>query len=209
MHMRALLIPTLAAGTLLAAQERELPRPAVVRATGETTVRVRPDQTRVRIGVVTRAGKAERAAAKNAETTTEVIRRVREILGPDADVRTANYSLTSFTGNYVANNTIEVHVHDPANMGKVIDAVTKSGANVISGLESSALDEQDARKEALKQATERARANAEAIAAALGLRVIRVAAAETAQPASTIGGGNGRGSCTGDGYAGGGATVTA
>jgi uncharacterized protein YggE len=120
---------------------------------GEVTVEVRPDQTRLRIGVVSTAGAAERASAKNAERTSEVIARVREVLGQDADIRTSNYSLTkTFTDGYAANNTLAVRVHDAALMGKVIDAATKSGANVIGGIESSSLDEQDARSQALGQA---------------------------------------------------------
>jgi len=147
---------------------------------GEATVEVRPDQTRLRIGVVSTAGAAERASAKNAERTSEVIARVREVLGQDADIRTSNYSLTkTFTDGYAANNTLEVRVHDPALMGKVIDASAKSGANVIGGIDSSSLDEQDARSQALGQAAARARANAEAMANALGLRVVRVLEAET------------------------------
>ena len=40
------------------------------------------------------------------------------------------------------------------------------------------MDEQDARSEAFKQATTRARINAEAIATALGMKVLRVISAE-------------------------------
>ena len=48
------------------------------------------------------------------------------------------------------------------------------------------MDEQDARSEALKQATARARINAEAIAAALGMKVLRVISAEaSALPVTT------------------------
>jgi uncharacterized protein YggE len=61
----------------------------------------------------------------------------------------------------------------------VIDAAAKYGAAVIGGMQPSALNEQNARAEALKQATVRARADAEAMAAALGMRVVRVLSAET------------------------------
>jgi uncharacterized protein YggE len=48
----------------------------------------------LRLAVVATAGNAERARAKNAERTTEVIARLRALLGQDANIRTANYSLT-------------------------------------------------------------------------------------------------------------------
>ena len=179
--MRTLLILTAALSALLVAQEREVqPRPTIVRATGDAAVSVRPDQLRLRLAVVSMAGTAEHARTKNADRATEVIARLREFLGHDADIRTANYSLNkNYSDGYVANNTIEVRVHDPAITGKVIDVATKAGANIIGGIESSSLDEQDARLEALKQATARARTNGEAMAAALGLRVVRAVSAET------------------------------
>jgi len=75
------------------AQEAPL-RSTMVRATGEAAVSVRPDAARLRLAVVATAGNAERARAKNAERTTEVIARLRALLGQDANIRTANYSLT-------------------------------------------------------------------------------------------------------------------
>jgi uncharacterized protein len=179
--MRALLVLISALGALVAAQERgpQTP-PAVVRATGEAVVSVRADQTALRLSVVSTGRNAERAGTKNAEKTTEVITRLRDVLGPDANIRTVNYaSNKSRVDGYVANNTIEVHVPDPAMASKVIDAAAKYGATVIGGMQPSALNEQNARAEALKQATVQARADAEAMAAALGMRVVRVLSVET------------------------------
>jgi uncharacterized protein YggE len=49
------------------------------------------------------AGTAEQAREKNAERTTEVIARLREVFGPDAVIRTANYSLnTNYSNGYAA-----------------------------------------------------------------------------------------------------------
>jgi uncharacterized protein YggE len=61
----------------------------------------------------------------------------------------------------------------------VIAIAAKSGASVVGAIESSALDEQDARCQALKQATSRARTYAEGMAAELGLRTVRVVSAES------------------------------
>jgi uncharacterized protein YggE len=177
--MKALLVlPTLCIA-LLPAQDA-VSRSTVVRASGEAAVSVRPDETTLHVAVVTTAGTAERASAKNAERATSVIARLRELLGQDANIKTANYTLNkSYADGYVAKNMIEIHVNDPIITGKVIDVATKSGASIIDRMESSAVDEQNARSEALKQATARARTNAEAIAAALSMRVVRVASAET------------------------------
>lgn len=177
--MKPVLVVIVVCSALLSAEEPKS-RATVVRATGEASVSVRAEQAHLRLAVVTKAGTAERAREKNAERATTVITRLRELLGQDANVRTANYSLTKdYPDGYVANNTVEVHVNDPAITGKVIDVAARSGANVISGTEAAALDEQNARSEALKEATIRAQTNAEAIARALRMRVVRVVSAET------------------------------
>jgi uncharacterized protein YggE len=179
MRILLILIPVL--GALVSGQERGPQTPqAVVRATGEASVSVRADQADLRLSVVSTGRSAERAGAKNAEKTTEVVTRLRELLGQDANIRTVDYtSNKSRADGYVANNTIEVHLQDPAMAGKVIDAAARYGVSVIGGLQPSALNEQNTRAEALKQATVRARADAEAMAAALGMRVVRVLSAET------------------------------
>jgi uncharacterized protein YggE len=79
----------------------------------------------------------------------------------------------------VARNTIEVHVHDPALTSKVIDLAAGLDVIVVRAVPSAAPDDPIARSEALKVATAQARVNAEAMAAALGLRVVRILSAET------------------------------
>ena len=105
---------------------------------------------------------------------------MRDALGQDTDVRTTDYWLTrNVTGGYIANSAVEVTLHHPLDAGKSIDTAAKSGASIIGGLEFSTLNDQDARAEALKQATAMAHADAEAIATGLGLHFIRVVNAET------------------------------
>ena len=166
--------------------------PAIV-AQGQARVSVAPDQVRIDIGVVTQAATAEAAAAQNAKQTSEVLAALKKSLGPAADVRTAGYSLQpnyrhSRDGappvivGYIASNTVQVTSSEPANIGKVIDSATKTGANNIQGIQFLLKYEQAVRGEALKQACLNAQANAQAIASGLGMklgRVLRVTDAET------------------------------
>src|SRR5215471_10715178 len=125
--MRTLLILTIVAPNFVLAQNHDpqLSR-TVLRASGEATISVRPDQTRLRLAVITTAGSAERAREKNAERTTNVIAHLREFLGQDADIRSISYSVNkSYSSGFLANNTIEARVPDPAISGKVIDVATK------------------------------------------------------------------------------------
>jgi uncharacterized protein YggE len=64
-----------------------------------------------------------------------------------------------------------VTLGDLTEAGKLIDLATQGGANQIQRLQFSLKDEKPARAQALRQASLEARANADAMAAALGLKL--------------------------------------
>ena len=168
----------------------ERPMPPTVRASGDATVTVKPDQAKLSIGVVTQARTAEEAASQNASRTTAVLDQLKQAVGPDGEIKTTNYSVNpnyiyphnggqrAITG-YSANNTVLVTVNNLSNVGKVIDAATQNGANEVNNIQFTLRDEQKARSEALAMAAVKAKANAEAMAAALGLKVEGVLSAES------------------------------
>ena len=169
--------------------------PPFVRVTGEASVSAKPDQAEINIGVVTQAATADDAAAQNAKQATAVISSLRGVLGQSADIKTSNYSLTpmqrfprdggtpSITG-YSASNTVHVKTRDLNAVGKIIDTVSKSGANNIQGIQFTLRDDRAVRAEAMRDAAQQARASGDALAGALGLHVVRVISAETTQPVS-------------------------
>ena len=161
----------------------------MIRVTGEATVTARPDQATIHIGVITQAQTAQAAAAQNAQKLDAVLQELRKALGSQAEIKTISYSLNP---NYVypreggqpklsgfmASNTVEVKTPDLAQVGKVIDIATQSGANSIQALRFGLKDEETVKAQALREATTKARAKAEAIASALGVRIVRVLMAE-------------------------------
>jgi uncharacterized protein len=165
-----------------------------VRASGEATITARPDRATVAVGVMTEAATAEAAAAQNAKRTDAVVARLKQLLGPQAQLRTIGYNLsenrrfprdggTPTVVGYIANNTVEATIDDLSLVGKVIDGATKAGANNVHRLQFTLKDEQQARAEALQAATKNARRSAEAMASALGLKVVRVlSVSDTEQP---------------------------
>ena len=164
---------------------------STVRATGEATVTAVPDQARISIGVVNQAATADKAAAANAQQSDAVIKQLRGLLGSNAEIKTINYSISpdyNFNGGrqkitgYTANNTVRVRIDDLKDVGRVIDAVAENGANTISGIQFTLRDERAVRIEALRRAAAQAKANAEAIASAMGLRVVGVISAEAGEP---------------------------
>ena len=168
-----------------------------IRATGEATVSAKPDRAKLDIGVVTQAANAQNAAAQNATQTESMVAALRKSLGAAAEIRTSGYSLTPnfryakdggqpTLSGYTASNTVEIITNELANVGKVIDAGTQAGANNVRGLEFQLKDEAPVRAQALTEAARKARASGEAMAAALGLKVVRVLSAEEGGPPQVI-----------------------
>ena len=71
---------------------------------------------------------------------------------------------------------------DLAKIGPVIDAATQAGANRVQGIQFTLRDQDGVRAQALREAALRARAEADVLAAALGLRVLRVLTVEENSP---------------------------
>src|SRR5262249_6284309 len=80
---------------------------------------------------------------------------------------------------YVARNEVEVETRQIANVGKLLDAAVAAGANRISSLEFTLSDRSQQLREALTKAGAEARAQAESIAAALGVKLKNVVSANT------------------------------
>lgn len=175
---------------ILMAQEPATRMPLrMVRAVGEATLSVAPDQARISVGVITQAANAEDAVAQDAKKTSAVLDTLKALVQNKGEVRTTNYSLApqyKYTQGesatitaYQATHTVEVTLNDVSLVGKVIDGSSKAGANHIDRIEFSLKDDQPVRAQALGKATAAAKKNAESIAAALGVSITGVAFAET------------------------------
>jgi uncharacterized protein YggE len=167
--------------------------PPFVRASGEGTATVKPDQAVLSIGVVTQASTADAAASQNASQVNALLQALKKELGSNGELRTIGYRIepnyryptppaggSPTISGYTASNTVQATTRDLPFVGRLIDAATRAGANHVEGIQFMLRDEQPARAQALKQAAQAARANAEAIAAALGVRVMGLRSAETA-----------------------------
>ena len=164
-----------------------------IRVTGDAKVTAKPDRVQIDIGVTTRAAQSQDAASQNARQVDAVLAAVRKATGPAAVLKTISYSLNptyqyhsngeepTITG-YSAVNVVQVTLDDLAKIGTVIDSATLAGANHVQGIQFTLRDQDAVRAEALRQAATRARAEAEVLAAALGLKVVRVLSAEENSP---------------------------
>jgi len=155
-----------------------------IRAFGDGVVSIRPDVVQLSFGVTTQAATAAAASDENETKTNAVLAAARQILGPNAEIRTVNYSVSpvfrqpvppgsgpaTITG-YSVNNSLQATTGDLGSIGRLIDAVTRAGATNIGGLRFSLRDSAAARAQALRLAVQRARAQAEAMALGLGVRL--------------------------------------
>ena len=169
-----------------AAQQKPVPQPPTITVNGEATISAEPDQAQVDIGVTTQARTAPEASKENAERSNRVLAEVKKLLGKGDEAKTSGYTLNpqyrypqggkpEIVG-YVANNMVRIKTARIDDVGKLIDAAMQAGANNINRLLFTLKDEEAIRLEALRQASAKARAKAEAIAASLGLRVVRISA---------------------------------
>lgn len=172
------------AGVASAQPTERRPQPPSVTAQGEAVITAEPDQAQIDIGVVTQARNALDAAKENAEKLARVTGEIKKFLGKGDEVKTANYSLNpnyrypqggkpEIVG-YTATNVLHVKTGALESVGKLIDAAMRSGANTIQRLLFTLKDEHSAQLHALRLASTRAQAKAEAMANALGLKIVKV-----------------------------------
>ncbi len=161
------------------------PRPPSITVNGEATIAAEPDQAQIDIGVTTQARNAPEASRENAERLARVLAEVKKLLSKADEVKTSGYSLNpqyrypqggkpEIVG-YTANNIVRIKTTKLDDVGKLIDAAMQAGANNINRLMFTLKDEEAARLDALRQASAKAKAKAEAIAASLGLKILRIA----------------------------------
>lgn len=191
--MKPIRIAAVAALVLAAAAVAGVGRPEEARSEQGTSTRgitvnasgkveTVPDDAALELGVETQASNAKSALSQNAEHLRRVLDALRKAGVAKDDLRTSYVSLwpqrdgdgTSVTG-YQAHNTVSVEL-DVAKAGAAIDAAVAAGANVVGGPSMAVSDRDELYRKALKNAVEAARAKAEAVADAAGVKVGRVTA---------------------------------
>lgn len=180
----ALLLSTLLLPASLLAQQPVEPNTVTVSATA--SVQRAPDQATLDLAVETFAATAEQASRANAQKMDALVKAL-ERLGLKGDrIRTIGYNVypeyehrpeaprqpgEERVVGYRATNMVQVTIDDVSRVGSVIDAAVKAGANRVTGLSFQLRNPEAARQEALRQAVGKARADAEAIAGAIGRRL--------------------------------------
>lgn len=183
--IRFMLLTITCLSLLLAAACTKKPnRTTKVTVAGEAMTKVEPDAAVLVVSVVTQNSQAIVAQQENARKSDAVANAVKATAGANAEIKTSDYTLQpqyDYRDNslpkiigYDARNSVIVTMADLKNVGAVIDAASRAGANSIDNVSFILRQTSPARGQALADATKQAMNKAQSIAQALGGRVVRV-----------------------------------
>ncbi len=182
-----------AAAAWAEAPAASVPTLSSIRVTGDARISAQPDRVQIDLGVQTQAPLSQEAASANARQLEAVLAAVRKAAGPGAQLKTVSYSLSpnyqyhpgggepTITG-YTALNVLQLTLDDLTRVGDCLDAATRAGANRVQGIQWTLRDQDAVRAQALREAATRAHAEAEVLAQALNLRILRVLTVEESSP---------------------------
>ena len=165
--------------------DRDEVGPPTLQVTGRGETFATPDAATLRLGAVAEDEQAANAQAQVNEIMQRALKSLRDLKVPRDKIKTTGLSLSPVYEQqerprgitrpriigYRARNTLQVDVQDLQMIGRIIDAGVAAGANQIEGLSFQLKKDQQARREALRLAVEEARAKADAIADAMGIRI--------------------------------------
>jgi uncharacterized protein YggE len=183
-----------AAAPLAAQQPASAPAPRTIRVSATGEARAQPDQAYLDFAVETAATTAKAASEENAKLMDRVVRALVAAGVPRERIETRNFTVypeyTSPTPGerqdeprirgYRTSNMVTARVDDLKRVGALIDAALGAGANRVDAVRFGLRNPERAQAEATRDAVQRARANAETIASALGVRLGEVLDASTA-----------------------------
>jgi uncharacterized protein len=166
-----------------------------IRVTGAATVVAKPERAQINVGVLTQEKQATVAATQNSRQLDAVQSALHKVLGPDADIRTVNFTINPdyqyrpigkpAIGSYTALSVVRVTTDELDKVGAAIDAATQAGANHVQSVQYTVRDAQALHTQLLRDASAKARANAEALAAGLNLKIVRLVSAEEIRDAAS------------------------
>jgi uncharacterized protein len=194
LFIACLVLMTASIGSVAAQEDTANERLIHTSATGEVTTT--PDQAEISVAVQTENLDPQAAQAANARTMADVINALKKAGVADKDLKTTGFSMYPVyddTGSFLlknikfyrVTNTLAIRATDVAKTGDLLDLAVANGANNVNGVTFTLSDEkqQELRDDALTEAMQLARADADTVAKAAGLTI-------TGVREITVGGGN-------------------
>ena len=155
--------------------------PYTINAAGTGKVYVTPDVAFVNLGVHTEAATVSEALRQNNAQAQAVAKALSDGGVAAEDVQTSAFNISpqqqfDQMGNptsttYVADNVVYVTVRDMGKLGQLLDAAVNAGANTVNSVSFDLQDKTKAYSEARRMAVEDARAQAQELADAAGVKL--------------------------------------
>lgn len=153
---------------------------ATVTVSGQGSVTVIPDMASIILGVQTTNESSEEAQTENSSAISDVTDALLDAGVSESDIQTTSYDIYSsydysngsaeLTG-YTVSTILSISSLDTDEVGELIDAAVKAGANVVDGISYEYSDAEGAYDQALETAIERAQDKAEQIAEKAGAKL--------------------------------------
>jgi uncharacterized protein YggE len=169
------------------------PQPTLT-VSADAHVQTAPDLATVRLGVFAQEKDAAAAQSKVNDALGKIITAIRGQGVAAEQIQTSGLSLSPLYTNprprqngeteeariyaYRADSTVSVRVKDLKRTGAVIDAALTNGANQLQGVSFGLQNETSAKTQALRESAASAKAKANAIADALGVRLVELVEAQ-------------------------------
>ena len=177
----AVLVLGACSGTVSPAVATPQPPQRMINVTGTGQIYLTPDVAYINIGVHTVADTVGEALKSNNSQATAVASSLKE-LGVDAkDIQTNAFNVYPqqqfgpqgevLKTTYAVDNTVFVTVRDLSKLGQILDVVVQNGANAINGITFDVLDKTKAMSQVRQMAVADARAQAQELATAAGVKL--------------------------------------
>lgn len=157
------------------------PAARIVSVSGTGRVTLAPDIAYINIGVHTEMSSVSEALASNSSQTQKVVDELTKLGVEAKDIQTMNFNVYPYQAygpdgaaldlKYVVDNTINVTVRDLNQMGAMLDAVVRSGANNINSIQFDVENKEEAYSQARKAAVDNAHSQAVELADAAGFKL--------------------------------------
>jgi len=168
-----------------------------VSVTGTGQVFLVPDVAYIYIGVHSQSDNVSQALSQNNEQAQAVTDALKKLGIEAKDIQTTSFNIYpqqqyepntgKVTGTiYMIDNTVYVTVRELKKLGEMLDAVVRSGANSINGINFDVVDKESAMTEARGLAITNARKQAEELAKASGVSLGDVQMITTSSTGSTF-----------------------
>ncbi|MEP9368475.1 SIMPL domain-containing protein [Xanthobacter sp. VNH20] len=160
---------------------------ATLTVIGQGEASATPDMASLSTGVLTVGKTADEALSSNSKSVADVIAAIQAAGVEPRDLVTSGFSIQPqyvypqqgqreaprLTG-YEVRNTVNVKVRDLSKLGGLLDKLVQAGANQASGLSFSLQDPSAIEQQARLAAVEDAKTQAQSLAEAAGLRLVRI-----------------------------------